>query len=236
MEMKIEDLLTIVIPTKNEEGYIGRTLQCLYDQHIGNTQVIIADAGSTDSTESIVLKFFDRLNIRIIQGGLPSVGRNAGARAATTKYVLFMDADCEVRERGVIYSCLSHMERKWTDLLSVHITCDDFGGKLLYWMNDIVVRLSTYDRPFAVGTYMMVRRDMFHFVGGFDENALHCEDYVFSRKFDTCQFDILNKKVYADSRRFKKMGHLNYVRYVLRNVWNRNDPDYFKKDVGYWSV
>ena len=40
----------------------------------------------------------DRLAIEVIPGGLPSMGRNAGARLATSKYVLFLDADVEFPE------------------------------------------------------------------------------------------------------------------------------------------
>ena len=36
--------------------------------------------------------------LEVIEGGLPSVGRNAGARLATTPYVLFLDADVELPE------------------------------------------------------------------------------------------------------------------------------------------
>jgi len=55
--------------------------------------VFLADAGSADGTREIALSYGDRLNIEVIPGGLPSVGRNAGARRAKSKYILFLDAD-----------------------------------------------------------------------------------------------------------------------------------------------
>ena len=58
---------------------------------------------------------------------------------------------------------------------------------------------------------------------------------MLSRQFNKERFCIVNNTIHADDRRFKKTGHVNYVLYVLRNAWNRNNPDYFKQDVGYWK-
>jgi len=47
----MQKLLTIVIPTYNEEKYIARTLFAIMSQKgIKNIKIIIADAGSTDNT------------------------------------------------------------------------------------------------------------------------------------------------------------------------------------------
>lgn len=232
--MNIEELLTIVIPSKNEEKYIGTTLKFLCDQNIGNTLVIIADANSTDATRHIANSFSDRLNIKVIDGGLPSFGRNAGANFASTRYILFIDADCQLRQKDTIKNCLTMMESKNADIATAKVTADGFWSKILYHMNNIVMALSKLDKPFAVGTFMMVRKSEFDRIGGFDENALHCEDYVLSRQFDRKKFCIVNNMVVADDRRFIKTGHVKYVLYVLRNAWNRNNPDYFKQDIGYW--
>ena len=79
-------LLTIIIPCKNEEKYIGTLLDSLAEQTypMNTVDIIIADAGSTDSTLNIinecVIKYNQLLNIRIVPGGLPAIGRNNGAK------------------------------------------------------------------------------------------------------------------------------------------------------------
>ncbi len=91
--------LTIVIPAKNEAKMLPLLLESLCRQDyegMAETRVLVADAGSTDGTREIALGFCDRLKVEVVPGGLPSVGRNAGARLATTKYVLFLDADVEL--------------------------------------------------------------------------------------------------------------------------------------------
>src|SRR6202021_650465 len=87
--------LTIVIPAKNEAKLIPRLLTSLTNQDyakMSSTRVLVADANSTDGTPEIVLGFRDRLNVSVIRGGRPSVGRNRGAAQADTSYLLFLDA------------------------------------------------------------------------------------------------------------------------------------------------
>ena len=73
----MKNLVTIVIPCKNEEKYIGHLLTSLSQQvGIGNTRILVADADSTDTTIDIIKLYDDVLNIEVIEGGPVSVGRN----------------------------------------------------------------------------------------------------------------------------------------------------------------
>jgi glycosyltransferase involved in cell wall biosynthesis len=70
----MKDKLTIVIPCKNEENYIGDLLNSLKNQKdIEGVRIFIADAGSTDNTINIIKSFTDILSIKLIKGGLPSI-------------------------------------------------------------------------------------------------------------------------------------------------------------------
>src|SRR5438105_10348569 len=103
--MKSINELTIVIPAKNEEKMIGTLLTSLTRQDyplMPSTKVYLADANSTDATAAIVLSFADRLDVEVIPGGLPSAGRNNGARRANTPYVLFVDADIELADSTLV--------------------------------------------------------------------------------------------------------------------------------------
>ena len=89
--------LTIVIPAKNEAKLIPRLLTSVTNQDyskMSSTRVLVADANSTDGTPEIVLGFRDLLNVSVIRGGMPSVGRNLGAAQADSTYssVALIDA------------------------------------------------------------------------------------------------------------------------------------------------
>src|ERR1700709_634296 len=118
--------LTIVIPAKNEVEMLPKLLASLCRQDydgLAKTRVLVADAGSTDGTVEVALTFRDRLAVEVIPGGLPSVGRNAGARLATTKYVLFMDADVELPEPTLLRRALWTMRRRELHLGTHTIGC-----------------------------------------------------------------------------------------------------------------
>ncbi len=232
----MKDILTIVIPCKNEENYIGNCLKSISEQKdIQGVRVIIADAKSTDSTVDIINNYSNKLNIEIIDGGLPAIGRNRGANLANTKYILFIDADAEIFDRKMISASVLKMENNSLDLLASRMNSKFLAVKLLYKINNIIIYLSKYDKPFSVGIYMMVKSDIFISLGGFPEDVMHCEDYLFSKRVDCKKFGIINKDVYSDNRRFKKMGYLGMIRYIFMNIINRNNYDYFKKDVKYWT-
>src|SRR6201997_4029309 len=105
--------LTIVIPAKNEAKLIPRLLTSLMNQDyskMSSTRVLVADANSTDGTPEIVMSFRDRLNVSVIRGGMPSVGRNLGAARAESDYVLFLDADIELADNSLIRRCMERAQ------------------------------------------------------------------------------------------------------------------------------
>ncbi|NDE81926.1 MAG: glycosyltransferase, partial [Actinobacteria bacterium] len=84
--------LTIVIPCKNEGRQIVDVVELVLSQI--DSKIIIAD--SSDEPESISLLrqlSLSHPNVKIIQGGIPSVARNNGAKLVNTPYILFLDAD-----------------------------------------------------------------------------------------------------------------------------------------------
>ena len=87
-------MLTIVIPTKNEEAYLPRLLESIQGQTLKPSEIIVADAHSTDATREIARAH----GAKVVDGGMISLGRNAGARQAQTDFILFLDADVELRD------------------------------------------------------------------------------------------------------------------------------------------
>lgn len=90
--------ISVIIPTLNEERMIGRCLESLTKVHFARErfEVILVDNGSSDKTLAIAESFQDRINIRILQKtGVKISGlRNTGARVALGEILAFLDADC----------------------------------------------------------------------------------------------------------------------------------------------
>lgn len=88
--------VTVVIPCYNEENYLGRLLQDLTVQTQSPDAVIVVDCHSRDKTVGVARSFSKSLNrLQILQAPCRSAAsaRNTGAAAATTDYLLFIDAD-----------------------------------------------------------------------------------------------------------------------------------------------
>src|SRR5438874_7213730 len=140
MTMKSE--LTIIIPAKNEAKLIPNLLSSLILQDypaISSTKIYLADANSADGTPEIAVGYRRWLDIEVIAGGLPSVGRNAGARLACTPYVLFIDADIELSDPTLVRRAVELMKRKNLHCVTTNIACPTGSAwdRILYSGNNL---------------------------------------------------------------------------------------------------
>jgi glycosyltransferase involved in cell wall biosynthesis len=233
--MEIE--LSIIIPCKNEEVYIGKLLDCLLMQSLPHSvEIIVSDAGSTDGTIDIINSYIGLLpNLKIIGGGLPSVGRNLGVLASSGSVLLFIDSDTYFKKDSLVMDSLNLFKLRGASILGCLLNIENnFRIKVIYGLCNIIFYLSKFDSPFVVGSYMMISRDKFISIGGFDESLMHCEDYFLSKQVSSSEHIILNEYIYTDDRRFRKLGIFDMVKYFIRNMIKRDNKGYFKKDIGYW--
>jgi len=201
-----------------------------------STKVFLADAGSTDGTQELALSFGDRLNIEVIPGGLPSVGRNAGARRATTPYVLFIDADMELKDPTLLRRSMALAERRKLHCVTTNIWCPQgtVRDDVLYFLNNVAQYGSLIFKPFSTGMFMLFDKTTFDRLGGFHEQALYAEDYLLSKKVRNRKFGIVSGSIQTTNRRFRSMGHWKIVSMFLKTMLNSWNDNYFLHDHGYW--
>ena len=236
--MKLQDKITIVVPCKNEEAYIHHLLDALRDQNIGDTRIIIADC-STDSTRQVIKDNSWELNVEIIDGGPVSMAKNRGARLVTTPYILFIDADVRFFKHHVIRDAVNKIESKNLDLVGLNIKCydRDIRARAGFVVFNTINHALKYFSPFAVGAFMLTRRDRFEEYGGFPEQFSTSEDYFLSRKYSPRKFRIIRHHLGQDSRRFKRMGYMGMAKYLVKNFINRNNKQYWDQldNSKYWG-
>jgi glycosyltransferase involved in cell wall biosynthesis len=111
------------------------------------------------------------LNVEIIDGGPVSIAKNRGARLATTPYLLFIDADVRFFKYDVIRDAVHKIESNDLDLVTLNIKCydNDIRAKLGFSVFNTINHTLKYFSPFAVGAFMLTRRDRFEEYGGFPE-------------------------------------------------------------------
>ena len=232
----MKDMLTIVIPCKNEKYTLIETLDLIRQQlRIEGVKIVIAN-NSIDNTISLVEFYnqFAKLNIEIIDGGLPAIARNKGAKLVTTPYVLFLDADTYIEQSDLISKCLDTCINGNYDLVTCKFKTDK-KYTWLYRLFDIFQWYSSITKPFALGGFMLFKTETFNALGGFNEEDKIAEDYHLSSKIKPKRFKITNYFVYTPSRRFSKKGVWYMIKLAWKSWLNRNNDEFFKQDFNYWK-
>jgi glycosyltransferase involved in cell wall biosynthesis len=198
--------------------------------------VYVADANSDDGTAQVALAYSEWLDIQVIPGGLPAVGRNAGARRATTPYLLFIDADIQLADKTLVRRALELMKGKQLHCVTTNIACPDGSrwDQALYSGNNLMQHLSRLYKPFSTGMFMLFDKARFDQLGGFHEQALYAEDYLLSQKVVRSRFGIVRGHIITTNRRFQRMGHLRLMRLFLNTALHTHNEGFYLRDHKYW--
>jgi len=196
--------ISVIIPAYNAELYIARAIESCLRQTEPADEIIVADDGSTDRTGEIAGQFSDRVRIvRLKENcGLP-VARNRAVEASTGDWLAFLDADdwffpqklqlqrrC-IRENPDAVLVYSGFRLRFIDGSERDGTFISPGD--LHW------RLR-YHGAFHVGS-VMLRRDAFDAVGGFNPSYRRCEDWDLwlriANRFSTAAFAVVPEPLVA---------------------------------------
>ncbi|MFN4151971.1 MAG: glycosyltransferase, partial [Candidatus Sericytochromatia bacterium] len=120
------DLVSILIPARNEEKNISNLLNSIINQDYSNYEIIVLDDHSEDNTYKIVEAYcYKDSRFKIIKGkDLPEKwkGKNWACHQLSKEskgdYLLYLDADTQIKS-GLINSCLNQMKENNFDLLSI---------------------------------------------------------------------------------------------------------------------
>jgi len=85
--------VSIVIAAYNCQDTIAAAVRSCLDQTYPNTEVVVVNDGSTDSTADVLASFGSRIRVVTQHNGGLAAARNAGTRAATGEFIAWMDAD-----------------------------------------------------------------------------------------------------------------------------------------------
>lgn len=212
-------MLSIIIPTLNEEEYLPLVLREVKKQTLDEGyEVIVADAGSRDKTVEIAKSF----GCQITTGGLPAKGRNGGAKKARGETLLFMDADNMYIPENFLETLLKDFRKRNLSVASFPLyPKGNKVDKVAYWLYNFWVGLSQNFLPHATNC-VLVKKEVFEKIAGFDERVKIGEDHDFARraaKISKFGF-IRTKPVLTSTRRFDKEGRFKtYSKYVLAGIY-----------------
>ncbi|HET6261228.1 MAG TPA: glycosyltransferase, partial [Chloroflexia bacterium] len=216
--------ISIVVPAYNAEATVRACIQALLRQQLAEPyEIIVVDDGSTDSTALIALEYAPRVRVISQPHRGAAAARNTGMRAASSRVILFTDADCEPVPA-------------WARHLSKAIRDGAAGAKGTYRTRQRSItarfvqaeyeskyrRMARRTRIDFIDTYSAAyRRDVLLSVGGFDESISAVEDQELSF-------------------RLAREGHdLSFVpQAVVYHTHEATRAAYLRKkfSIGYWKV
>jgi glycosyltransferase involved in cell wall biosynthesis len=215
-------LLSVVVPTLNEEKYLPLLLDCLAGQTEKDFEVIIADGKSDDDTENVANSYKDKLDIRVLISQKRNLAyqRNLGGNNAKGDYIAFLDADFKVKN-NFVKSCFEETEKGNADLIipfSYPITSNWFWKTYFMAINILSVLSTLFGRPSGNGPGNIIKRDAFQKTGGYSESVFVFEDQYFFLVAKKCGLKIKHDgkiKIYFSLRRLEKSGILGYFYFNL---------------------
>ena len=199
-------ILSIIIPTFNEEEYLPVLLESIKKQSFTDYEIIVADANSTDKTVEIAKEY----GCVIVKGGMPAVGRNNGAKVAKGKYLLFLDSDLKLTDdylRDALYEFrMEHLGIAITQMKPLSKKSED---KLLHDFANLFMKSVENIKPHGAGCYgIIVEKELHDQCGGFNEELDFGEDSEYiTRLGRKKRFKVLRKaKIGVSTRRLEEEG------------------------------
>lgn len=217
----VSPLISIVIPCFNQAAFLPTAVESCLAQTYPQCEIIVVDDGSTDDTSVVAARFPGVLCVRQNNAGL-SAARNAGIKASSGRYLVFLDADDRLLPDAV--QCGLDCFRECPD-------CAFVSGHFRYISEDGSVEWQFTQRPLETDPYeallkrnyigmhatVMYQRQILELIGGFDISLKSCEDYDMylriARKHDVRRY----ARVVAEYRRHEAAMSVDAAR-MLRGA------------------
>ena len=184
--------ISVVIPTYNREKYIKKAVKSVLEQRgqqdlFELAEVIVVDDGSSDDTESVVASLEDDRIIyhRMSRNSGAAAARNAGVAMAKSEWIAFQDSD-DIWHPDKLQKQVECLEANGNVRMVSHKirALIANGGEIVTPVSDGSDRVATLAAKNYIGTpTMLVRKDAFEDLGGFDERLSALEDWDFALRF-----------------------------------------------------
>ncbi|MFN4909343.1 MAG: glycosyltransferase [Bacteroidota bacterium] len=227
-----EILLSVVVPTLQEEKLLERTLM-VFDSEWRKTnsaELIVSDGGSTDGTLEIAQRHADVV-VRHLADHRQTIaeGRNCGAAVARGKVIVFINgdtipADREAFTRVIVDLAMRRGPYGRASALACPVRFEPHEeglGDVLFlgFYNNLARALCFIRVGSGRGECQVVRRDVFNTVGGYKKHLVAGEDFeLLGRIGMMARVQYAPELVVFESpRRFRKFGYLRTIRSWIGN-------------------
>lgn len=217
--------LSIVIPTLNEEHYIGTLLSSIFNQTVCPEQIFIIDAFSKDQTRQVVKNYQKKLpQLQFYQIPKYSISRqrNFGVTKSKSTHILFLDADMELRNSDTLEKYFSKVKRDSPDIAAAinHPDTQYWKDKIYFKSMEFTWWVLKPFWPIVTTMNLYIKKEPFLKIGGFDEEIKVGEDIELVQRMvrKGYRFAIFRQpKMYTSARRIASEGRVRFITKMLRS-------------------
>jgi len=176
-------LISVIIPTFNNETTIGETINSVLNQTWKNLELIVVNDGSQDSTLDIINSIADsRIKVFSYPNAGVAASRNRGISQAKGEFISFLDADdlwtidkLETQLKALQENPQAAVAYSWTD----HIDRNNqfLRGGSRHLLNGDVYAELLKSNFVASGSNILVRAQALKEVGDFNKSLTPAEDW-----------------------------------------------------------
>lgn len=173
--------VSVVIPTRDRRALVLEAVTSALAQRACAAEVIVVDDGSEDDTAQALQAFAPRVRcIRRTPSGV-SAARNHGARLARGEWLAFLDSDDLWKPDKLAVQLAFHEREPSVRISQTEEIWIRRGVRVNPCRHHIKpagdVFLPSLRRCLLSPSAVLIRRDLFEEIGGFDESLPVCEDY-----------------------------------------------------------
>lgn len=169
-------LVSVIVPTKNSSRTLASCLESIKNQTYKNTEIIVVDNFSTDTTSEIAAVFTDKF---FECGPERSAQVNFGVSVAQGEYVYKVDSDF-LLDSHIIEQCIQKIDAG-ADAVVVHNTPDE----RISWIAKVrKFEVDMYKYDITHSSARFVKKNVYQAIGGFNTNITAGEDYDFQNKLN----------------------------------------------------
>lgn len=174
-------LVTTIIPAYNAADFIREAVDSALAQTHTDHEIIVVDDGSKDNTGSILATYGDRIRVLKQTNAGHVAARNNAAKMASSEWLAFLDAD----DAWLPSKLEKQLAIARGDVGMVYTDRKNFGAtervserassQTVLWDGDLFEKLLLGN--FVTVSSVIIRKDWFEQLGGFDPTLLVCEDW-----------------------------------------------------------
>jgi GT2 family glycosyltransferase len=175
------DLVSVIIPTFDRRSMVGDAVESVLKQSHSRYELIVVDDGSQDGTVERLQRYGSRITVLSQPHRGVAAARNSGVRWSGGKYLAFLDSD-DLWHPSKLETQIAFME--WNSGIQICQTEEIWvrngvrvNPKKRHHKPSGDIFRASLDLCLVSPSAVMMTRELFMRLGGFDETFDVCEDY-----------------------------------------------------------